>query len=177
VSARRAYTGFGGAALVIAALAVGVAGCGSDDEDKGKSSKPPSERTSTKTSGRTGTTTKTETNAGGGTPAATSPEDQPGGAGDEEPSRAQALFTGRAGRITPSVVRVPPFIAVRVELRSSDGRTYSLRFGGKALRVGPQVASMATSLAGLRHGQSLTGRPLGTSGNQVRIEANAEPGP
>src|SRR2546425_9731194 len=56
----------------------------------------------------------------------TSPENQPGGAGDEEPIRTQALVTGRGGRISPRVVRVPPLIAVRLELRSGDGRSYGL---------------------------------------------------
>ncbi len=50
-----------------------------------------------------------------------SPEDEPGGAGDEEPARTLALFTGEGGRITPRTVRVPAFISIRVELRSEDG--------------------------------------------------------
>ena len=58
-----------------------------------------------------------------------SPEDQPGGAGDEEPARSLALLTGEGGRITPPTVRVPAFISIRVELRSGDGREYGLRFG------------------------------------------------
>ena len=62
----------------------------------------------------------------------------PGGAGAPSPRGAggrrgrrgarrssQALFTGRGGRLTPRVVRVPPFIAIRVELRSADGATYA----------------------------------------------------
>jgi hypothetical protein len=75
------------------------------------------------------------------------------------------------------VVRVPPFIAVRVELRSADGRPYALRFGSRVVRVGPQVAAMSTTFAGLRQGEGITGRPAGGRGNPVRIEASAEPGP
>jgi hypothetical protein len=166
------------AALVALLLAVWAAGCGGDDEDKG-STKAPSSTRSTTTQTATSKTTKTgtDTNTGGGTPATTSPEDQPGGAGDEEPNRAQALFTVRDRRVTPLVVRVPPFIAIRVELRSADGHSYALRFGNKMLRVGPQVASMSTTLGGLRHGQSIVGQPMGAVRNAVRIEANAEPGP
>ena len=55
---------------------------------------------------------------------AESPEDEPGGAGDEEPARTLALFTAENGRITPRVVRVPAFISIQVELRSKDGREY-----------------------------------------------------
>jgi hypothetical protein len=87
------------------------------------------------------------------------------------------MFTGRGGRITPTLVQVPPFIAIRVELRSADGRPYGLRFGSTALRVGPQVSSAATTLNGLHHGEAVVGRPVGGGGNRVRIEASAEPGP
>jgi hypothetical protein len=178
ISTRRAYSLTSRAALVALLLAVWAAGCGGDDEDKG-STKTPSSTRSTTTQTATSKTTKTgtETNTGGGTPATTSPENQPGGAGDEEANRAPALFTGKGGRVTPLVVRVPSFIAIRVELRSADGRTYGLRFGRTTLRAGPQVASMSTSLSGLRHGQSIMGQPLAGTSNAVRIEASAEPGP
>ena len=104
------------------------------------------------------------------------PEEMPGGAGDEEPARTLALFTARGGRITPRVVRVPAFIAVKVELRSADGETYSLRFGDTAITAGGQLSSVSTTIDGLRPGEAVTGRP-GAAGNAVRIEATAEPGP
>lgn len=107
---------------------------------------------------------------------AQSPEDMPGGAGDEQPARTLALFTGRAGRITPRVVRVPAFISVRVELRSADGATYSLRFGDTTVAAGERLNSRATTIDGLRPGEAITGKP-GGAGNPVRIEATAEPGP
>jgi hypothetical protein len=103
-----------------------------------------------------------------------SPEDQPGGAGDEIPARSQALFTGRGGRIRPRTIRVPPFIAVRVELRSADGRLYSLRGQGRRLRAGGQLASMAATFDGLRPGRRLR---LRGPGGGVTVEASAEPGP
>src|SRR4051812_19740189 len=171
ISARRAYSLTSRTALVALLLAVWMAGCGGDDEQKGSTKTPSSTRTTT-TQTATVKTTKTGTNTGGGTPATTSPENQPGGAGDEEANRAPALFTGRDGHITPAVVRVPPFIAIRVELRSADHHPYMLTFGNKVLRVGPQVASMSTSLSGLRHGQSIVGRSHAQVGS-VRIEANA----
>ena len=109
-------------------------------------------------------------------PETTPPEDVPGGAGDEEPARSLALLTGEAGRITPRVVRVPPFISIRVELRSGDGREYGLRFGGEAIRVSGGLASVSTTIDGLRPGRAVVGTPIG-AGSRVRIEANAEPGP
>ena len=104
------------------------------------------------------------------------PEEQPGGAGDEEPARSLALFTGRGGTITPRVIRVPAFISIRVELRSADGREYGLGFDGKRIRVSGGLASVSTTIEGLRPGRAVTANPLGV-GNRVRIEATAEPGP
>jgi len=109
-------------------------------------------------------------------PEAESPEDMPGGAGDEEPARTLALFTGRAGRISPRVVRVPAFISVRIELRSADGAAYALRFGNKTIAAGDRLQSAATTVDGLRPGQVIVGRPT-AAGNPVRISATAEPGP
>jgi outer membrane biosynthesis protein TonB len=106
----------------------------------------------------------------------TSPEDQPGGAGDEEPARSLALLTGENGRITPRRVRVPAFISIRVELRSKDGEGYGLRFGGATLRVSEGLGSASTTIDGLRPGEAVVGTPTGP-GNRVRIEATAEPGP
>ena len=101
------------------------------------------------------------------------PEDRPGGAGDEIPASSQALFTGRAGRISPQIIRVPPFIAVRVELRSGDGATYELSGGGKVLRAAAGPAEPVV-FDGLRPGRRLT---LTGTGGRVIVEASAEPGP
>ncbi|MEJ7788750.1 MAG: hypothetical protein WKF29_02595 [Thermoleophilaceae bacterium] len=102
-----------------------------------------------------------------------SPEDQPGGAGDEIPARAQAMITGRGGRLSPRVIRVPPFIAVRVELRSADGRRYRLSAAGKTLRVRGRRSDAAT-FDGLRPGRRLL---MTGTGGRVVVEASAEPGP
>jgi hypothetical protein len=109
-------------------------------------------------------------------PPETSAEDTPGGAGDEEPARSLALFTGRGGKITPRVVRVPAFISIRVELRSADGREYALRFKRQTVRVGGPLGSVSTTFDGLRPGASIVGTSAG-DGAKVRIEATAEPGP
>ena len=105
--------------------------------------------------------------------APTSPEDGPGGAGDEQAARAQAMLTGRGGRIGPGLVQVPPFIAIRVELRSRDGRAYRLRFGRRQVAVGARRRSDSHTFDGLRPGRRL----VGTGTGRVVIEAAAEPGP
>jgi hypothetical protein len=101
------------------------------------------------------------------------PEDQPGGAGDEVPATTQARFTGRGGIISPRTVRVPAFIAVRVELQSGDGARYVLRGGGRTLRAAARPARPVT-FDGLRTGRRLV---LRGTGGKVVIEASAEPGP
>jgi hypothetical protein len=164
------------ALAVVAALA--AAGCGGDDEPSGDRTEPKATDTATATAERT-TPERTQTEGPGteptgGTPAA--PEEQPGGAGDEDVARSPAFFTGRGGRIGPRVVRVPPFLAIRVELRSADGRSYGLRFGSRSVVAGGGIGSASTTLDGLRPEASITGTPIG-GGNRVRIEASAEPGP
>jgi hypothetical protein len=158
-----------------------LSGCGGDDESE---STTPAATTPTETATTESLPTETveqepavtETEAETEGEAPESPEDMPGGAGDEEPARTLALLTGRGGRITPRVVRVPAFIAVRVELRSADGATYGLRFGDTTITAGGQLHSVSTTLDGLRPDEAVVGRPTG-AGNPVRIEATAEPGP
>jgi hypothetical protein len=166
------------AALVIA-LVLAVSGCGGNDDDPASSAATTAATETTPTQTEAAKTeteqespeAETET-----TPADSAPEDQPGGAGDEEPARTLALFTAESGRIAPRVVRVPAFISIQVELRSKDGREYGLRFGDVTIRAGGGRGSVSKTIDGLRQGEAITGKPTG-AGNAVRIEATAEPGP
>jgi hypothetical protein len=162
-------------------LLLAVGGCGSDEERAETSATSPltttTETRADETASRPApeTVTKTTETKTGGTPPP-SPEEAPGGAGDEEPARSLALFTAEDGRIVPRVVRVPAFISIRVELRSADGRRYGLDIAGETIRVGGGLGSVATTIDGLRPGEAVVGKPVG-DGNRVRIEATAEPGP
>jgi hypothetical protein len=111
---------------------------------------------------------------GAAAPDEQSPEEQPGGAGDEVPASSQALITGRGGRLHPTVVRVPPFIAIRVELSSTDGVEYELAGGGRDVKAGGEIRSASTTYEGLRPGKRLV---LSGPQGKVTIEATAEPGP
>ncbi|MEA2331296.1 MAG: hypothetical protein QOH58_1434 [Thermoleophilaceae bacterium] len=163
--------------------ALALAGCGGDDESEpaATTEAPPAPTvTEAETAPEAEPTvpqeqTETLPPDGDGTGAGTG-ENGPGGAGDEEPARTLALFTGENGRIEPSVVRVPAFISIRVELRSADGREYGLAFDGEAIAVGGELGSVSTTIDGLRPGARVIGKPTGAS-NEVRIEATAEPGP
>jgi hypothetical protein len=170
--------------VVLAGLIAGlvaIPGCGGDDEG---ASTAPAGTTQAETATTESAPTETAQNPSETAEApsetapqpTTTPEDMPGGAGDEEPARTLALFTARGGRITPRVVRVPPFIQVQVELRSADGQTYGLRFGDTTITAGGELNSVSTRIDGLRRGEAITGTPTG-AGNPVRIEATAEPGP
>ena len=88
-----------------------------------------------------------------------------------------AAFTAAGGRIRPRVVRVPPFLAIRVELRSRDGRDYALRFGSRTIAVGPARRVVDGRFPGLRPGRALVGEPVTGTRENVRVEAGGEPGP
>jgi hypothetical protein len=155
------------------ALFFAISGCGGDDEPAKTTPATTAETdTATTETMTTPVVTHTETTPAETAPSTgTSPEDQPGGAGDEEPARTLALFTARGGQIRPRLVRVPPFISVQVELRSADGGDYALRFGSVTVKPGA-----GHTFDGLRPGESIMGRPVG-QGNPVSVSATAEPGP
>jgi hypothetical protein len=177
-SARRCFS----LVALVAALSLAALGCGGDDEETqtgARTDTTPAETRSEETVAETETETEPEpetTPVETETEPAPAPEEEPGGAGDEEPARSLAMFTGRGGQIVPRTIRVPAFISIRVELRSADGRDYGLRIAGETLNVTGGLGSVSTTFDGLRPGQVLVGTPIGP-GNRVRVEATAEPGP
>jgi hypothetical protein len=166
-------------ALVALALLLVATGCGGDDEEQAGTTEtgpPPTAEPAPTATEETETEVDQEPEPTETSESPASPEDQPGGAGDEEPARSLALFSGENGRITPRTIRVPAFISIRVELSSEDGQEYGLTFEGETIRVSGGLASVSTTIDGLRPGESVVGTPTGP-GNRVRIEATAEPGP
>lgn len=164
--------------MALVLLGAGLAGgCGGDDE--GRVDQETVGRSTTATVPTETTPPRTETQSQGESTVdvpggQTSPEDQAGGAGDEVPARSLAQITGRGGRLSPRLVQVPPYIAVRVELRSADGAKYSLTGRGRKLQAGGDLSSAATTFAGLRPGRRLV---LTGPQGRVTVEASAEPGP
>ena len=173
------------AAVLCAVLALSAVGCGADEESKRPKESPPrGEATGSGPTRPPPTATAPSATAPPGDAEAPhrgaerrgeNPESQPGGVGDEGAARAPAMFTGRGGRITPRVVRVPPFLAIAIALRSADGRKYTLRFEG--FTVGSdKLGRSRPEISGLRPGERVVGKPVG-GGPPVVIEASAEPGP
>ena len=172
----------------VAALVVTGVGCGDEERgdvtvEGGETGTTPTatapETTGTATAPQATVTTPESSQpppAGGGAPPAdgSSPEDQEGGAGDEVPASSQALFTGRGGTISPKLVRVPPFIAIRVQLRSADGQRYRLAGGKRSVQAGGPVEGASAVFDGLRPGKRLV---LSGPSGRVVVEASAEPGP
>jgi hypothetical protein len=111
------------------------------------------------------------------TSTSSSPESQQGGAGDETPIATQALFTGRGGRLSPSRIRVPPFIAVSVVLHSADGGSYAIVVDGKTLTVDSGHHGAAVKLPGLRAQSRYVVTNKSGSPSRLTIVASAEPGP
>lgn len=177
--------------VVVAACLLAAPGCGGDDDERGSPRSPSSDT-------RTAPTTHTKTEAAdansdadrrppptnnvasgdgrteAGSEGVGSREDQPGGAGDEISAETQAEISGEGGELSPGRVRVPPFIAIRVELRSVDGAAYRLSGGGKRIAVGGAVKSASAEFAGLRPDKRLI---LSGPSGRVVVEPSAEPGP
>ena len=118
--------------------------------------------------------TETESEGSGGTGGASPGEEQEGGGGDEVEASSQALVTGRDGKLSPRLIRVPPFIAIRVELRSADGGSYKLSAAGKTVSTDRDIATASTTFDGLRPGKRLV---LTGPAGRVVVESSAEPGP
>jgi hypothetical protein len=122
--------------------------------------------------------TATLTEPGGATTTSTSPEDQPGGAGDEESIRVPATFTFGASGVTPSSVHVPAFLAIELTVVSADGKAHAvtLESPGPVNLTAPAGGRASKRLAGLKAGtyklSSLDG-----NGPDAELVVGGEPGP
>lgn len=158
---------------ILAALALGLAACG---DDSGGGSTGAASITSTSPP------VATAPSAMEPPPDATGPATVPPGgaehtgrdqdqAGGEEPVRVDAQFTVRGGRLSPSTVTTPAFLAVQVSVRNLDGvarevvvradRVYRLSVGPgrRAARLipGQPAGNYAVLVQGRRRGALVFG--------------------
>jgi hypothetical protein len=153
-----------------------LAGCGGGSGSKTTASAPPASTPAVPTQEQNPNDLGQSTAEIQTTPTTTSPKQQQGGTGDEQPISTQAEFTGKDGDITPVTIRVPPFIAVKVVLHSADGGNYGIEVAHHTLSVDGSNPTATVQLSGLRAGKryavDVTGAP-----ERLAIVANAEPGP
>ena len=166
---RRAWVALAAASLVLAA-------CGDDEEEAPDTAGSTTPAQTTDTGPPPETTTQPAQTETAPPEEQVPPEEQPGGAGDEEEIRTEAKLTGDGGRVTPAQVSVPPFIGVRIQLRSADADAYALRCAGRQVSADREIETASTTLPGQRPGTVVMCRPL-RNHNGVRISFSAEPGP
>jgi hypothetical protein len=157
--------------LVVAVLA----GCGGDDSEETAAPTATPTPTITEMESATPTATATPTETATATPTpTTNPEDQPGGAGDEEPVRVPVEFTVRDRGITPPQVAVPAFLGLELVINNelADPITVTLE-GAEPFEVGPGETGRKR-LPGRRKGQYVV--DFGAPG-QALLVTGAEPGP
>jgi len=149
MSARRAHRHI---VLLLSFLALALAGCG--EEERGTTSYTPQP-----------TPSPAVTEAATATPSATaqSPEDQPGGAGDEQPIvHAAALTIGEEG-FEPPELPVPAFFALRLTIHNRTAAEHTVTVAGwPPLTVGAGQDGAATieGLAEGRHRVTLARAPF-----------------
>ncbi|MEX2194048.1 MAG: hypothetical protein WD844_02075 [Thermoleophilaceae bacterium] len=108
---------------------------------------------------------------------ATSPEDQPGGAGDEEPARSEVVIDFSEEGLSPTEVQVAPFIAVVLVIRSTDGTEYNLSYTAPAEGGGANGTTEADfDIDGLRPGQKIEIEERNTD-STATVVASDEAGP
>jgi len=172
------------AGLAGAGAALGAAACGGNDEIPGTfTTNLPgpitqvSASTTASTASRAPSATATGTTGTGTTTGSTTTgESGPGGAGDEQGTRVPAIFSLKAGRLTPPNIGIPTFIAAQVTVTSTDARAHTVvvKVGkGYTFSVPPR-GSGTTKVPGQKTGKFqvlVDGKPAGT------LTWGTEPGP
>lgn len=168
---------------MLVASAAGAAGCGGEKRSTSTTAAPtpavtaPATDTSTQESARTETAPAPTQTQRSETRTTTTPESQPGGAGDEEAARSEVTFTGSGGQITPTSVRVAPFIQIKITLKSKDDRHYAIAVAGRRLNAGLGRGDSSVTIPGLRQEKGYTVRVTAGSPSELKIKASSEPGP
>jgi hypothetical protein len=151
--------------LVILALSSVIAGCGGDNPTVA----PPETATATATA--------TATPAGTETPTATataSPEDQEGGAGDEEPARVPLEFTLSDAGLKPATISVPAFLGLELIVHNRTSAPQRVVLEGSGELDVPAGDTARARFEGRRKG---TYRVDAGAAGHAEVIVGVEPGP
>jgi hypothetical protein len=163
------------AALAALLAAAALTGCGGDEEQTSAPAPPspaPSAATETPTAAPTETASPSPTATDAPTPE--NPEDQPGGAGDEEAIRVPVEFTLRDRGVAPTQVAVPAFLSIELIVHNHTAGDVVVRLeGAQPLTVAAGGTGRAR-LDGRKKGQYVV--DFGEAGQALLI-TGAEPGP
>jgi hypothetical protein len=144
---------------LLAAVAL-FAGCGSDDDPPsgGRVYRPPETATATAPASPpeevlTEPETAPPATVTAPAPVPTSPEEAPGGAGDEEGIQVPARFVLQAGgTLSPDGAQVPAFLGVAVTVANQDAVAHRLEVGGQSAEL-PAGQSATVTLPGRGEGE------------------------
>jgi hypothetical protein len=156
-------------------VAAALAGCGGGDEEQTSAPSTPAPAPSAATEAPAGTATATPSPTATEQPLpSVSPEDQPGGAGDEEAIRVPAEFTLTGGGITPRQIAVPAFLSIELIVHNKSAQQAVVRLeGAKPLTVAPGETARIR-LEGRKKGSYVV--DAGPAG-QALLVTGAKPGP
>jgi hypothetical protein len=178
------------AAVLAAALATAIAGCGGDDgpspaSEGASPTTPPPATTTTGTDITDGSslvttstvpTTTTPTATTGVPPGGvTTGESGAGGAGDEEAVRVPVALIAHDGALTPTTVTVPAFLALEVTIASPSAATTATLPGGATLAV-PARGKATKRLGGLKAGDYTVTTSAGGK-TTLHVVDGGDPGP
>jgi hypothetical protein len=159
--------------LIPLLAAAALCGCGGDGETTAAPAptpSPPAAATEAPTATPTATPSPTATDA----PTPENPEDQPGGAGDEQEARVPIELTVASGGITPPQVSVPGFLALELIVHNELPVEVVVRLeGARPIAVAPGETGRAR-LAGRRPGRYAI--DAGAAGKAILI-TGVEAGP
>jgi hypothetical protein len=160
--------------LLMLLVAAALAGCGGDEAQTAAPSTPaPAPSAATEAATETARATASPTATEQPLPSV-GPEDQPGGAGDEEPIRVPVWFTITDAGIDPDQVAIPAFLAIELTVINKTGQQVVVRLEG---------AEPMTVAAGRTARARLEGRKKGSyvvdagQAGQALLVTGAKPGP
>ena len=161
--------------LLILLVAAALAGCGGGDEQQIAAPSTPAPAPSAATEAATETATASPSPTATEQPLpSVGAEDQPGGAGDEEPIRVPVRFTITDAGIDPGQVAVPAFLTIELTVVNKTGQQVVVRLEGAAPMTVAAGETGRARLEGRKKGSYMV--DAGPAG-QALLVTGAKPGP